>query len=77
MRNIFIEKTELSPKLTGKTKIKKFKLRFIFLHFSFQIDTSLKKNFLIYFSKKASRKDIFFSLKSNDPTVITNDLDTF
>ena len=77
MRNIFIEKTELSPKLTVKTKIKKFKLRFIFLHFIFQIDTSLRKNFINYFSTSASRKDIFSNLKSNDPAVITNDLDTF
>ena len=59
------------------TKTKKFKLGFIFLHFNFQIDTSLIKNFINYFSTSASRKDIFSNLKSNDPTVITNDLDTF
>ena len=35
------------------------------------------KNFINYFSTWASRKDIVSVLKSNDPIVITNDLDTF
>ena len=77
MRNIFIEKTELRIKFIPKTKTKNFKLGFIFLHFNFQIDTSLRKNVLNYFSTSASRKDIFSDLKSNDPAVTTNDLDTF
>ena len=77
MRNIPIEKTELSNNSTAKTNIKKFKFRFIFLHFNFQIDTSLRKNFINYFSTSASRKGIFSNLKSNDPAVITDDLDTF
>ena len=59
------------------TKIKNFKFRLIFLHFNFQIDTLLKKNFLNFLSTWASGVDILSYLKSNDPTVITRDYVTF
>ena len=72
-----MEKTELRIFRTLKAKIKIFKFRLIFLYFNFQIDTSLRKNLLNYFSTQASRKDIFSGYKSYDPAVITNDLDTF
>jgi len=59
------------------TKIKNFKFRLIFLHFNFQFDTWWIKNFFNLLSTLASGKDILFFFKSNDPTVITTDYDTF
>ena len=59
------------------TKIKKFKFRLIYLHFNFQFDTSRIKNRLYFLSTLASGIDILSYLKSNDPTVITRDYDTF
>ena len=77
MRNIFIEKTELNNFWSAMTKIKNFKFRLIFLHFNIQIDTSLRKNFLNYFSTWAAKKVIYSDLKSNDPIAVTTDYGSF
>ena len=74
---VAIEKTELNNFLSAITKIKNFKFRLIFLHFNFQFDTSWRKNFLNFLSTWASGIENLSFLKSNDPIVITNDLDTF
>ena len=72
-----IEKTELNNLFSTMTKIKNFKFWLIFLHFNSQFDTSWRKNFLNYLSTLASGIDILSFLKSDDPTVITTDYDTF
>ena len=77
MGSVAIEKTELNIVWASKTKIKNFKFSLIFLHFNFQIDTWLRKNFLKCLSTWASSIDILSYLKSNDPTVITRDYVTF
>ena len=59
------------------TKIKNFKFRLIFLHFNFQFDTSWRNNYLNILSTSASGTDNLSFFKSNDPTVITRDYDTF
>ena len=74
---VAIEKTELNNFLSAMTKIQNFKFRLIFLHFNFQFDTSWRKNFLNFLSTWASGIDILSFLKSNDPTDIARDYDTF
>ena len=72
-----MENTELNNLYSAITKIKNFKFRLIFLHFNFQFDTWWGKNFFNFLSTWSSGIDILSFFKSNDPTVITRDYDTF